>query len=41
MDEQALVGLLESFGGDSSNTTVTFKRKLADDDDLDVDLEGL
>ena len=39
--EDALISYLENFQ-DKPTTTITFKRKLDDDeDDLDADLEGL
>ena len=38
--EDMLVGYLESFQ-EKPSTTITFKRKIDEDDDLDADLEGL
>ena len=38
--EEMLVGYLESFQ-EQPATTITFKRKIDEDDDLDADLEGL
>ena len=38
--EDMLISYLENFQ-DKPATTITFKRKLDDDDDLDDDLEGL
>ena len=38
--ENMLISYLENFQ-DKPATTITFKRKLDDDDDLDDDLEGL
>ena len=38
--EDMLISYLENFQ-DKPTTTITFKRKLDDDDDLDDDLEGL
>ncbi len=37
--EDVLISYLESFQ-DKPTTSITFKRKLDDDDDLDADLEG-
>ena len=37
--EDVLISYLESFQ-DKETTTITFKRKLDDDDDIDADLEG-
>ena len=39
VSEDMLISYLENFQ-DQQTTTITFKRKI-DDDDLDVDLEGL
>ena len=38
--EDMLISYLENFR-DQPETTITFKRKIDDDDDLDADLEGL
>ena len=38
--EDMLISYLENFQ-DKPATTITFKRKIDDDDDLDADLEGL
>ena len=38
--EDVLISYLENFQ-DKPATTITFKRKIDDDDDLDADLEGL
>ena len=40
VNEDMLISYLENFQ-DKPTTTITFKRKLDDDDDLDDDLEGL
>ena len=40
VSEDMLISYLENFQ-DQQTTTITFKRKINDDDDLDVDLEGL
>ena len=38
--EDMLISYLENFR-DQPETTITFKRKIDEDDDLDADLEGL
>ena len=38
--EDQLISYLESFK-DQQTTTITFKRKIDDEDDIDADLEGL
>ena len=38
--EDTLISYLENFQ-DKPTTTITFKRKIDDEDDLDADLEGL
>ena len=40
VNEEMLIQYLENFQ-DKPTTTITFKRKIDDDDDLDADLEGL
>ena len=40
VSEDMLISYLENFQ-DQQTTTISFKRKIDDDDDLDVDLEGL
>ena len=40
VSEDTLISYLENFQ-DQQTTTITFKRKIDDDDDLDADLEGL
>ena len=39
VSEDMLISYLENFQ-DKPTTTITFKRKIDDDDDLDADLEG-
>ena len=40
VSEDMLISYLENFQ-DKQTTTITFKRKIDEDDDLDADLEGL
>ena len=40
ISEDTLITYLENFK-DEQQTTITFKRKIDDEDDIDADLEGL
>ena len=40
VSEDTLISYLENFQ-DQQTTTITFKRKIDDEDDIDADLEGL
>ena len=40
ISEDTLISYLENFQ-DEQTTTITFKRKIDDEDDIDADLEGL
>ena len=40
VSEDTLISYLENFQ-DEQTTTITFKRKIDDEDDIDADLEGL
>ena len=40
VSEETLISYLENFQ-DQQTTTITFKRKIDDEDDIDADLEGL
>ena len=40
ISEEMLISYLENFK-EQPETTITFKRKIDDEDDLDADLEGL